>query len=159
MLASHIGLYEWLKAFHVLLAVIWVGGNVVLHALSLRILRDRDPVRMATFAGEVEWVGNRVFAPSSGLLLILGIWMVVEEPAWTFGQFWILAAIAMFAYSFLSGLLYLGPHAGRLKKLYESEGAASQAAQTLLARILLVSRVELVLLILIVFDMVLKPGL
>jgi hypothetical protein len=29
----------------------------------------------------------------------------------------VLAAIAMFAYSFLSGLLYLGPQSGRLKRI------------------------------------------
>jgi hypothetical protein len=71
----------------------------------------------------------------------------------------VLAAIAMFAYSFLSGLLYLGPQSGRLKRIYETEGAASAAGAALLGRIFLVSRIELVLLVLIVFDMVLKLGL
>jgi uncharacterized membrane protein len=159
MLASHIGLYEWLKALHVVMAVVWVGGNVVLQILAVRLVRGGDVVRMAALAGDVEWLGMRVFAPASGLVLILGVWMVVQNDAWNFGQLWVLVAIAMFAYSFLSGLLYLGPSSGRLKRLYESEGPAGPAASALLRRIFLVSRVELVLLILIVFDMVLKPGL
>jgi uncharacterized membrane protein len=159
VVASHIGLYEWLKAFHVLFAVIWVGGAIAIQILAIRIVRERDPAKMASFAGHVEWVGQRVFATASGLLLLLGIWMVIDEPAWTFGQLWILVALAMFAYSFLSGLLYIGPQSGRLKKIYETEGVESPAGVALLRRIFLMSRIELVLLVLIVFDMVLKPGL
>jgi hypothetical protein len=85
--------------------------------------------------------------------------MVIDEPAWTFGQLWILAALAMFAYSFLSGLLYIGPQSGKLKKIYETEGVESPAGVALLRRLFVMSRIELVLLVLIVFDMVLKPGL
>jgi uncharacterized membrane protein len=159
VVASHIGLYEWLKAFHVLFAVVWVGGALALQALAIRIVREHDPAKMAAFAGQAEWIGFRVFAPASGLLLILGIWMVIDEPAWTFGQLWILAALAMFAYSFLSGLLYIGPQSGKLKKIYETEGVESPAGVALLRRLFVMSRIELVLLVLIVFDMVLKPGL
>ncbi|MGZ5292009.1 MAG: DUF2269 family protein, partial [Actinomycetota bacterium] len=111
------------------------------------------------FSGDVEWIGMRVFAPASGLLLVFGVWMVIDDPAWDFDQFWIIAAIAMFAYSFLSGLLYLGPQSGKLKTLFETEGPTSPKALSLMRRLFLVSRIELVLLVLIVFDMVLKPGL
>jgi uncharacterized membrane protein len=159
MLAEHIGLYEWLKALHVLLAVVWVGGAAALQVLAIRIERERDPLRMAAFAGQAEWMGMRVFAPASGLLLIFGIWMVIEEPAWTFGQFWILAALAMFAFSFLSGLLYISPQSGRLKAIFETRGPDAPEAVALLGRLFLISRIELVLLVLIVFDMVMKPGL
>jgi uncharacterized membrane protein len=159
MVASHIDLYDWLKAFHVFLAVVWVGGAIALQILAIRLVRTNDTARMAAFAGEAEWVGMRVFAPASGLLLILGVWMVIDSPDWDFDQLWVLAAIAMFAYSFLTGLLYIGPQSGRLKKLYEAEGSSSPAAVTVLRRVFLVSRIELVLLVLIVFDMVLKPGL
>jgi uncharacterized membrane protein len=159
MLAAHIDLYDWLKAFHVILAVTWVGGAIALQVLAIRLQRTNDATRMAAFAGEVEWVGMRIFAPASGLLLILGIWMVIDSPDWDFDQLWVIAAIAMFAYSFLTGVFYLGPQSGRLKKLYEAEGTSSPAAVALLRRIFLMSRIELVLLVLIVFDMVLKPGL
>jgi uncharacterized membrane protein len=159
MLAEHIGLYEWLKALHVLLAVVWVGGAAALQVLAIRIEREHDPLRMAAFAGQAEWMGMRVFAPASGLLLIFGIWMVIEEPAWTFGQFWILAALAMFAFSFLSGLLYISPQSGRLKAIFETRGPDAPEAVALLGRLFLISRIELVLLVLIVFDMVMKPGL
>jgi uncharacterized membrane protein len=156
MLAAE--LYDWLKAFHVLFAVIWVGGGITLQVVAIRLRRENDHARMAAFAGDVEWIGGRVFAPASGLVLILGIWMVIDQPAWTFGQFWILAALAMFAYSFVNGAFVLGPQAGRLKTMFETEGP-SPATTALVNRLFVLSRIELVLLVLIVFDMVLKPGL
>ncbi|MGZ8611660.1 MAG: DUF2269 family protein [Actinomycetota bacterium] len=159
MLSAHIDLYDWLKSVHVLLAVIWVGGAIALQVLAVKISRSNDAMRMAAFSGDVEWIGMRVFAPASGLLLVFGVWMVIDDPAWDFDQFWIIAAIAMFAYSFLSGLLYLGPQSGKLKTLFETEGPTSPKALSLMRRLFLVSRIELVLLVLIVFDMVLKPGL
>jgi uncharacterized membrane protein len=152
-------LYDWLKAVHVLLAVVWVGGNIVLQILAIRITRQNDALKLASVAGDIQWIGMRIFAPASGLLLVLGVVMVIDSPAYDFDQLWVIAAIAMFAYSFLSGLLYLGPQTGRLKKIYEAEGPASPNAVALTKRLFVVSRIELVLLVLIVFDMVLKPGL
>ncbi|MGH2589743.1 MAG: DUF2269 family protein [Actinomycetota bacterium] len=116
-------------------------------------------MRLAAFAGEAEFVGTRIFTPASLILLGLGIWMVIDEPAWTFGQFWVLAGLGMFAFSFVSGAFYLGPQSAKLKKMYAAEGTSAPAAPAIIRRIFVVSRVELVLMVLIVADMVLKPGL
>jgi uncharacterized membrane protein len=153
---AEIGLYEWLKTLH---AIVWVGGAITLQILAIRVMGQNDPVKLASFAGETEFIGTRVFTPASLMLLILGIWMVIDEPAWTFGQFWILAGLGMFAFSFVSGAFYLGPQSGRLKKLYEAEGPSAPAAPAIIRRLFLISRIELVLMVLIVADMVMKPGL
>jgi uncharacterized membrane protein len=150
--------YQVLKAFHVLAAVTWVGGGIALQVVAIRLVREADPVRMRGFAGDVEWVGSHLFALTSLLVLVLGIWMVILEPAWTFGQPWILFGLAAFAYSFVSGAFYLGPRSGRLKRLFEEQGEGSPEALALMRRLFAVSRVELVILVLVVFDMVLKPG-
>ena len=150
------GVYEWLKAFHVLMAVVWVGGAIMLQLLAVRTMRANDPQRLRMFAGEVEFVGTRIFTPASLTLLILGIVMVNDR--WAFDQFWIIAAIAMFAFSFVSGAFYLGPQSGKLKKLYGTEGTDAAGAPVLIRKLFVVSRIELVLMVLIVFDMVLKPG-
>jgi uncharacterized membrane protein len=152
-------LYGWLKAFHVLMAIVWVGGAMALQVLAIRVTRSDDRERLRSFSADIEFVGTRIFTPASLILLGLGIWMVIDSPAWTFGQFWVLAALAMFAFSFVSGAFYLGPQSGRLKAMFEAEGAGAPAAPALIRRLFLVSRVELVLMVLIVFDMVLKPGL
>jgi hypothetical protein len=63
-----------------------------------------------------------VFTPASLVLVVLGPWMVVTSQAWDFGRLWVEAAIAMFAYSFVSGAFYLGPSLGRLNRLYAERG-------------------------------------
>jgi hypothetical protein len=143
------------------MAIVWVGGGINIHIqlLAIRVVNQNDPVRLASFVRDIEALSTRVFAPASLILLGLGIWMVILEPAWTFGQFWILAALAMFAYSFVTGAFYLGPQSGKLKKMYEAEGPTAPGAPALIRRLFLVSRIELVLLVLIVADMVIKPGL
>ena len=150
-------LYDWLKSGHVLMAVVWVGGAIAIQLLAIRINRTGDRAQAYEFSKHVEFVGTRVFMPASLLLVILGLWMVAIGP-WNFGLLWVDLGIAMFAFSFVSGAFYIGPSLKRLRQAAESQGAESPAVDAILSKIFLVSRVELVLLVLIVFDMVLKPG-
>jgi hypothetical protein len=60
--------------------------------------------------------------------------------------------------SFLTGVAFLGPQSGKLGKDVEQYGIDSPQVTERLQRIFLVSRVELVFLILVVLDMTLKPG-
>jgi hypothetical protein len=61
--------------------------------------------------------------------------------------------------SFIAGAGFLGPESGRLGKLVEERGPEDAEYQRRLARIFLISRIELLLLILVVLDMTVKPGL
>jgi hypothetical protein len=63
----------------------------------------------------------------------------------------------MFAYSALSGILHLNPQLAKTRRLAEVEGAASPDVNSKIRGLLMASRIELALLILIVFDMVVKP--
>jgi hypothetical protein len=67
--------------------------------------------------------------------------------------------LAVFVASFLAGAGFLGPETGRLGKLAEEKGADDPDVQRRIRRVFLISRIELVLLVLVVFDMVVKPGL
>ena len=151
--------YELMKTFHVLAAVIWVGGAAAVQVLAIRTLRASEPGRMAAFAKDGEWVGTRVFLPASVLLLALGIGMVIENEAWGFGDTWILIGLGGILFSILVGSLFLGPESGRIGNLIDAEGADSPEVTRRLKRIFLISRIELVILLLVVADMVIKPGL
>ena len=150
-------LYSWLKSFHVLAAVVWVGGNVALQIVATRVNRSGNRPFAYELTKQFEFVGTRIFMPTSLILLGLGIWMVWIGP-WTFGMLWIDLGIAMFLFSFVSGAFYLGPHLKKLKETADREGLEAPAVDAIIRNIFVVSRIELVLLILIVFDMVLKPG-
>jgi hypothetical protein len=67
-------------------------------------------------------------------------------------------ALVVFGGSFILGAGFIGPESGRIRKLMETQGPASPEVQRRIERIFLVSRIELLFLILVVFDMVVKPG-
>jgi uncharacterized membrane protein len=150
--------YEFLLFFHIAMAVIWVGGAAMVQFFALRTLWVRDPVRLADFAGDVEYIGNRVFIPASLLAFVSGIWMVLDSDFLGFGDDWIVIGLILFAITFVAGALFFGPESGRIKKLIEAEGPTAPAVQARIQRILALSRADLMLLFLLVFDMAVKPA-
>src|SRR5262245_48027844 len=153
-----ITLYEFLLFCHLTFVAVWLGGDAMLQVLALRA-RRAGPERTAEFLTDVEWIGARVLTPAAFLVVAFGVWMVIKEPAWEFSQFWVSAGLAVFIASFLAGAGFLGPESGRGGKLIEARGADDIEVQNRIRRIFMVSRIELVLLVLVVLDMVTKPGL
>jgi uncharacterized membrane protein len=148
--------YTFFKSVHVVAAVIWVGGALMIQAFALRILRTRDARRMAEFAKDSEVIGMRVFIPATWLLLLAAIGMMVNlDLSW--GQNWIVFSLIAWALSFVVGAGFLGPESGRIAAIIEREGPESPAAQARISRILLISRCEVVILLAVVVNMVVKP--
>jgi len=148
--------YEFLLFVHVAFAVIWVGGAAMFQFFGLRVLASGDPNRLADFAGSVEWAGMRVLTPASLGALLAGFGLVWESDFWGIGDDWIVIGLILFGISFLAGAGFFGPESGRIKKLIESEGAA--AAQGRIKRLIALTRIDLMILFLIIFDMSVKPS-
>ena len=150
--------YELLLFTHIAMAAIWVGGGAMIQFFALRIMKATDPMRMAEFGQDVEWVGTRVFIPASGLAVLSGILLVIESEFWGFGDDWIVIGLILFAITFLAGFLFFGPESGRLGKLAETEGPTSPVVQARMQRLIALSRADLMLLFLLIFDMAVKPS-
>jgi len=147
--------YEFALWVHIFTAVIWVGGGIAIQFFALRIMRTNDPVRLAGFAKDAEWIGTRVFMPSSIILLAFGF-VLVEDGNWGY-DFWVIFGLVVLGLSAITGAAFLGPEAGRIGKLTEQHGVEYPEVQARIKRILKISRVEVLLLIAVVFDMVVKP--
>ena len=152
-------LYDVLLFVHILAAIIWVGGAVMFNVFGTRAARSGDPQRAAAITRDIEWVGQRIIAPTSLVLLAMGLIMVRVNDAWTIGQAWIILALVGFGLTFLAGILFFGPESGRIAKGIEERGAEDPDVQRRIRRLIATSRFDLVLLALIVADMVFKPGL
>jgi uncharacterized membrane protein len=148
-------LYEVLLAVHILAAVVWVGGGVTLAILAARVQRRGESQRLVELGRDIEWIGTRVYVPASVLLLLAGIAMVVD--AWSFEDAWIVLGIAGFVISMLTGALFIGPESARLAQRLSSEGLDVQT-RARLRRLTIVSRLDVLLLLLVVVDMAVKPG-
>ena len=150
--------YEFLKTAHVLLAIMWLGGAIAFQLIGIRILRENPPVRLVGFTRDVEHIGMKIFLPASLVLLLAGVLMVIDSPAWGFGDAWILIGLAGIVSTIVIGAGFLGPESGRLAALIEQKGETDPVVVEKVARILLISRVDLLILLVIASNMVIKPG-
>lgn len=148
-------LYNTIKFLHILLAMIWVGGGITIQVFAIRAMKA-GPEHTQHFAETVHWVGNRVFMPASGILFLLGLWMSFGWMDWVWPT-WIWIGIAGFAATFVTGSFFLGPATGRLDKLLKDKGPADPESIATIRRILGISRIDMVVLIIVVWDMVYKP--
>ncbi|HEX4807209.1 MAG TPA: DUF2269 family protein [Conexibacter sp.] len=155
MTLATITTYQWFLAVHILAAVLWVGGAFAVQAFAMRAVRANDGPYLGKLTSEIEWVGTRVFVPSSLVLVVFGF-LLIHHQHYDY-KFWLVFPIAIWAISFVTGAAFLGPESGRISRAIERHGVDSAEAQMRIKRIFLVSRVELLLLLLVVADMVLKP--
>src|SRR3954465_13367431 len=137
--------YKWLLGFHIMLAVVWVGSNTAIQIFVIRAKRAGAD-RLAFLASEIEWYGKHVLLPSSLTLVILGFLLLHESSgAYDLGQGWVTFGFAVWLLSFIAGAGYLGPESGRLSKLVDERGPDDPEYQRRLARIFVISRIELLL--------------
>jgi uncharacterized membrane protein len=148
--------YEFFLFLHISMAVIWVGGGFFLQILALRVMGTRDDARIAAFAGDAEVLGMRVFAPSSALLLLTGIGLILNGD-WSWSEPFISIGLVIWLISFVAGIAYLGPTSGKIKTEISANGMSARA-QELIRNTLRYSRIELVLLWIVIFMMVVKLG-
>ena len=148
-------LYEWLVLLHVLAAMVWVGGLAALTAFGIGALRSGDHDAVARFVGSLRVVGPYVLAPSSTLVLAFGVWMVLDNAAWTFGQAWIWLGLALLAAAVLVGAVFLSRSALAAERAVNA-GDHAQAARHLRTWSWWI-RLILLLLAVATWDMVFKP--
>lgn len=148
--------YHLLLLGHIVCAMAWIGVGIVLQVLSVRALRG-GPGQIVEFLDTVDFLGNRVQGPAALLVVTFGILLVIDGQ-WGFGKLWVILAIAAVALSFVIAIGYLGPETKRMSTLIGQRGFSDERVQFRLRRLMLVSRVELVLLVAVIMNMIFKPG-
>ena len=150
-------MYELLLFLHVLTAVVWVGGGIALNLIGTRLIAAGTAAEIAGFARQLEWIGTRVFMPSSLVLLLAGIFMTID--AWSFEELWIAIGIAGFLYSFINGAFFIGPLSGRTGKLLAERGIDDPEVSGNIKKLFFFGRIELFVLVIVVWAMTMKPTL
>jgi uncharacterized membrane protein len=149
-------LYDWLKFLHVLAAMVWLGGLTVLTVLGLNVLRAGERDAVARFVASFRVVGPLVLMPAAILVLVLGIWMVLDNAAWTFEQTWIWLAMVLLVAAVLVGAVFLSRAALGAQRAVGAGDDAQAARQ--LRRWSWGIRLILLLLVVATWAMVFKPG-
>lgn len=150
-------MYDFLLFVHVLMAIVWVGGNIHLQIIGARLVAANDAIQLAGFSKQAEWIGTRVLTPSALVIVIAGVIMTLDR--WDFEQLWIIIGIAGFLYSFINGAAFLGPLSGKTSKLLETRGPEDSQVQANIRKLFTYGRIELAILIVVVWAMTMKPTL
>jgi uncharacterized membrane protein len=157
MLGISEGYYNTLKFLHVLAAITWVGGAIYAQALAIKVMREGDGAHLTRLAKDLGDLGQRLSVPASVSVLVFGVWLVAVS-AWNFTDAWILIGLTGIAIIIVTGAFFLGPEAQRLGTLAGERDPTDPDIQGRIRRILAISRIDLVVLVLVVADMVFKPG-
>jgi uncharacterized membrane protein len=159
VLAFNVHVYETLKFVHVLAAIVWLGSGVYAQVLATRTLHAKDPAHLGYVARDIGEMGLRVITPASITVIVFAVAMVLYSPVWNFTDTWIWLALVGYGATLVTGAGFLGPESERLGKLAaEGHSPDEPEMQRRIRRILTISRIDLVVLTLVVADMVFKPG-
>jgi uncharacterized membrane protein len=150
--------YRFLLFLHILAAVGWVGGTVLFSLMGVRLQRAGTPEQRHDLVGQLAYFGKSYFAAMSVALIVIGLGLAADD-RWDFSMRWIQLGILGWLVTTVFGAAYLGPQFEKLSERMTAEGADTPAVRERTSQLLLLFHLEAVLLILVVADMVLKPGI
>ena len=157
MFAFNTHVYDTLKFLHILAAITWIGSGIFVQLEATKLRRANDQVRLAAFGKDIASWGTRLFMPASLVVLVMGLSLVLYSHL-GFSHTWIWLGLVGYAATFVTGAFFIGPTSGKLATMSETLPADDPGVQAAMARIFAISRIDQVVLILVVADMVFKPG-
>jgi uncharacterized membrane protein len=148
-------LYTAFIFLHILSAGIWFGGGVVIEVLALRLGPSASREAFKQFFDTAHWVSPRVFMPAALATIISGIVLVLIG-GWSFSDVWIIFALVGVAITAFLGATQIGTTIAKMQALIES-GADDMQLAAVGRRLHWITRLDLLILILVLLDMVVKP--
>jgi hypothetical protein len=130
------------------LGVLLLGG---------RLVRSAGAEEKAGFARQVGFIGQRIFAPVSGLLFLVGVLMTLDR--WSFKDLWIALGVVGFLYAVVTGATIIGPLSEKTGKMIAERGGDDPQVGANTRKLLRLGRVELVVMFLVIAAMTMKPTL
>ena len=147
------GYEKFLLTAHVVAAVVWVGGSVL--ALTLGYyLRGRDIETRVEYTRWTEWLGPRLFAPMSVIVIIAG--PLLADRLYDFDQTWLTLGFIGWGLSFLIGVAFYPREGAKREKLIEQDGMANEQVARSINRVLTVATVDTLIVLLVVIARVTK---
>jgi len=148
--------FKVLLFVHILAAVAWIGGGIMITLMGERAKRARDEGEMVKVALNAEFWALRFFIPMSLVLLACGIGMVSVGHV-GFKPF-VVVGLVGWVVSFAIGAGYLGPQSAKLHGMLAGDGSVTTTAVEQVNRIIWVARADLVILVVIIASMAIQPG-
>jgi hypothetical protein len=154
---------DWLLALHVLAAFAYVAG-VVLFWILIVAVRKIDTPEETIRMGPIVNVGNAAVGIGAGGTILLGIWLAFALDGYAIWDGWIIAALILWAIAGAVGQRTGVAYMQGMTKAKELEAAGQRGANAELLALnrtsngVLMHAVTSVVVLLILLDMIFKPG-
>lgn len=154
---------DWMLALHVLSAALYVAGLVLFWVLIVAVRRTDTPERTLSFA-PVSRLGNAVVGIGAGGTIVLGIFLAFSVGDYDIWDPWIVAAIVLWFVAAgtgqRTGKAYLVPvqKAQELSAAGQTGPSSELLALNRTSQGLMLQALSSLVLVLILADMIWKPG-
>jgi uncharacterized membrane protein len=118
--------------------------------------RSGDPARSAAFGRDLSFVAQRVFLPSSLVVLVTGV-LLTEDGNWMWSEPFVLVGLVGWAVVSVTAFGYVTRSMSRVGARIAAEGPSPESAAEI-GRLVLLARLLILVLFVIVFMMVVKLG-
>ena len=154
---------DWVAALHVLSAFAYVAGVVLFWILVVAVRRIDTPeetIRM----GPIVNVGNAAVGIGAGGTILLGIWLAFALDGYAIWDGWIIAALILWAIAAAFGQRTGAAYMQGMTKAKELDAAGQRGANAELLALnrtsngVLMHALTSVVVLLILLDMIFKPG-
>ncbi len=146
-----------LKLVHIIPVSVWIGGEIMLGILFERAQRSRDEGTLRGLLSQGDFIGKAVFTPAGIITLAAGIWLGIEGD-YDFGEAWISMGFVGIAVGAILGMAFYPRVFKRGLAGIEAGGIDDSETRASLKSFRLVSTIELLVLLVVVWAMVFKPG-
>ena len=147
--------YQWFLAFHILAAALWVGAGFCMSILLWRLQVASEPTETLGLLRGAGFMGDRVFAPLSLIIAVLGF-ILVAKGDWDW-HFWLVFGLVGWLIAAVHGGAVLGKRHGPIAEALAAEGWSDKVKADFSSYLMHV-RLDVLLIAVVLLDMVLKPG-
>lgn len=148
-------LRDILLTLHVAGVGTWFGANIV-QALAPSMAARQGAEAAAGWYRVAGGLSRRLYMPASILILVTGVWMVVDNEAYGFGDPFVTIGFGMIVLGALLGIFVFEPGSERAARAIESGDQGQIRAST--ARVAAFGTADTLLLLFTITSMVLRLG-
>ncbi|MHB8463275.1 MAG: DUF2269 family protein [Acidimicrobiales bacterium] len=147
---------QLLLTLHILAAATWIGGALALQVIASRMRPDTPGAVVDRFALDAEAVGKMLFAPAPVVLLVTGAALMSRQHlGWT--STWVLVGIGALVVAGAVGGAFLIPEGRRIAELARRPDHDPREVRLRARRRFVIARLDLMVLMVAVADMVFRP--
>lgn len=150
-------MYQWLLLFHVLFAVVWLGGSIYVEGLMAAANRTGDVSAVMGVFTKVAPTNRRLFNLAGIGVIVFGFGLVFEMDL-EFEAIWISVAIVAAVLAIAIDLFYETPKGSKIVALVNANGPGDAEAAELVKKVAMFSHVRTLLLAIGLVMMIFKFG-